>query len=480
MLSRYLAGLATGLGVAGSLTAQQPAATFGRPTPQTVTARGQIAAPGVTARTSTLTAPAVAARTSPAAAISRSDTPRPAPAAAMPAPVAAPAAPSYAPTAQMLQGDCNSPAGYCNTECAAYDCLCGPPGKCWISAEYLYWTAKGMSVPPLITTSPAGTPQAASGVLGQPGTGLLFPSSGKTNDDWRSGFRLRAGTWLDQCQRFGIEGDFFFLGKSNDQFTAGGPPALVSRPFVNVLTGLNDSELVSYPGVLAGTVDARTSSDFIGGGFNFIQNLCCDPCGRLDALYGFRYLNLRDEVVINENLTALPGSNVPAGTRFLIQDRFRTSNNFYGGNVGLNYERRFGHCFLGVRGSVALGVTHSVTEISGQTTIISPTGVAQTYPGGLLTQGSNIGRYSSNSFAVVPEVGVRLGCQVTERLRAYVGYNFLYWSNVNRAGDQIDLGVNTNQIAPASGLAIPARPAYQPQKTDYWVQGISFGVEFRW
>ena len=550
MSSRCFAGLVAALGLTGAATAQ-PAASFGRPRPVDAdTARGQAPSPaavspnerlaqavglavsrrgdftvqadngvvtltGVCRSEADKAAVLQAARAAPGAKLVRdgltvqavqqtqatsaaatfrvrSDAtpPAAAPATAGP-PMAAlpPAAPAYAPPAGCLYGDCGPAAG----GCSACDCLCGPPGKYWLSGEYLYWTAKGMSVPPLATTSPVGTARNQAGVLGAPGTSVLFPESGKTNNDWRSGFRLRAGMWLDDCQRFGVEGDFFFLGKSKDDFAAGGNSAgvpIISRPFTNVLNGTNDaqlvsfpgspaSELVSFPGVLAGSVDAHTRSDFIGGGFNFLCNHSCTPCDRLDYLVGFRYLNLRDEVVVNENLTALGGSSVPAGTRFLIQDKFRTTNDFYGGNVGLSYERRMGSCFIGVRGSVALGVTHSETDISGSTQIITPAGVATTYPGGLLTQTSNIGHYSSNRFSVVPEVGVRVGCQVTERARAFVGYNFLYWSNVQRAGDQIDLGVNTNLIAPASGSALPARPAYTPRTTDYWVQGVSFGLEWR-
>jgi hypothetical protein len=76
-------------------------------------------------------------------------------------------------------------------------------------------------------------------------------------------------------------------------------------------------------------------------------------------------------------------------------------------------------------------------------------------------------------------VGVRLGAQVTERMRAFVGYNFLYWSNVARAGEQIDLRVNPNQIAPPQPLNGPALPAFTPRRSDYWVQGISLGLELR-
>ncbi len=428
----------------------------------------------------------------------------PAPAAAAPATLggfpttAASGAPSYSPPAAApaptLFGV--APAGACGPQgcapdCAtpACDCLCGPPGRVWVSGEYLYWTARGQNLPPLVTAAPNGTPRATAGVLGQPGTQTLFGGQ-RYNDDWRSGFRLRAGVWLDECQRCGIEGDFFFLGRSRDQFTAGSDGSqIITRPFFNatenrqdaeLVSFPNDSQLVSLPGVLAGSVSVDSRSSFIGGGINYIQNCCCDPCGRLDYFAGFRYLNLRDEVTITENLTALGGSNVAAGTRFLIRDNFQTSNNFYGGNIGLNYERRFGHFFLGVRPSVALGVVNSTVDINGSTTIIQPGGASQTYPGGLLTQPSNIGHYESDAFAVVPEIGVRLGVQVTPGLRAFVSYNYIYWSNVARAGDQIDLRVNTNQIAPSQGLGGgPALPAFQLKRTGYQVQGIGFGAEYR-
>ena len=93
-----------------------------------------------------------------------------------------------------------------------------------------------------------------------------------------------------------------------------------------------------------------------------------------------------------------------------------------------------------MRSSVALGVTHGTTTIDGQSAVVEPTGSVTAFPGGLLAQPTNIGRYTDNHFAVVPEVGVRLGAQVTERLRAYVGYNYLYWSSVTRRGSRSTCG----------------------------------------
>jgi hypothetical protein len=361
----------------------------------------------------------------------------------------------------------------------------------WVSAEWLYWVASGQSAPPLATSSPAGTAQALAGVLGAPGTQVLFPT-GRLNNDWRNGLRVNAGVWLDECQTLGLEGDFFFLQPSRQGYSAGSDGSrIISRPFFNALGTASgapavrfagappgtasDAELVSYPNVLAGTVTVDSRSRFIGGGVNLVRNLYCDPCGRLDLLVGYRTLNLRDDLTIREDLTGLAGSEFP-GARFQIEDRFRTNNAFHGGVLGLGYEKRWSSWYVGVRSSVALGVTRTETTISGQTTI-TPPGI--TYAGGLLTQPTNIGRYTSNHFAVVPEVGVRLGAQVTERMRAFVGYNFLYWSNVARAGEQIDLRVNPNQIAPPQPLNGPALPAFTPRRSDYWVQGISLGLELR-
>ena len=112
--------------------------------------------------------------------------------------------------------------------------------------------------------------------------------------------------------------------------------------------------------------------------------------------------------------------------------------------------------------------------ISNMGTII-PTSVLRELP-------SNIGRYNWDVFAVVLEFPINVGYQVTKQLRVFVGYTFLYASKVLRPGDQIDRVVNTTQIPPplAAGTLIgPARPAFHFKDTDFWAQGINFGLEFR-
>lgn len=374
-------------------------------------------------------------------------------------------------------------ASACETLCKPCG-PCGPAGHFWVNAEMVYWIASGNPTPSLITAAAPGSPLATAGQLGATGTTTLVGGR-RLNDDFRAGFRVTAGTWLNCDQTCGLEGDYFYLGQSRQAFRAGsGGSQIVARPFFNAFTNQPDSQLVSFPGILAGFVSVDSKSDVTGGGFNFLKNCVCSPCARLDVIVGYRYFNARDEIIIREDLTSLAGQPVvPVGTRFAIEDRFRTENNFHGGNVGVVGERRFGHCYVGYRASVALGVNHQVTEISGFTVVNSPAPanlVNARFPGGLLTQPTNIGRYTNDEFAVLPEVGLRLGCQFTPRIRGYIGGNFLYLSNAQRAGDAINLRVNPTQIAPFGALVGPAEPRFMPKTTDLWVQGITVGVEGRY
>ncbi|MCE9564476.1 MAG: BBP7 family outer membrane beta-barrel protein [Planctomycetes bacterium] len=399
-----------------------------------------------------------------------------------------PATQAPAPVAQPPAGMNPAPAGLpgtgagctdltCSQPCPTPCCVpcCYPPGRVWANAEWLYWATSGQSLPPLVTGSNTG----GTGAL-VPGNTLLYGNS-RANNDFRNGLRLSAGAWFDECHKFGIEGDFLYLGNSSQGFAANGTGApgtpLIARPFFNQLTGLPDSELVAVPGSLAGTVTATSQNSVIGGGFNFRRNLCCTPCGRVDLLLGYRYFNVTDDIVITEDLlTTAPLPPVPAGFRFQIRDHFRTVNNFNGGVIGLAAERRYGILVLGARASVALGNVNEVVYIDGATTSTPPGGAPTTLPGGLLTQTTNIGRYERNQFAVMPELGLKIGVQLTENIQIYGGYNFIYLSNVARAGDQIDLHVNPNFLPPPNGLGGPAVPAFHFKATDFYAQGVSAGV----
>src|SRR5207247_904378 len=99
---------------------------------------------------------------------------------------------------------------------------------------------------------------------------------------------------------------------------------------------------------------------------------------------------------------------------------------------------------------------------NGTSTFIMPGQASVVQPGGFLVLPTNSGRRTSDEFTVVPEVSVGLGYQITQRLRGTIGYTFIYWPNVYRAGDQIDTRVNISQLPFATGpgtLVGAPRPA---------------------
>jgi hypothetical protein len=126
---------------------------------------------------------------------------------------------------------------------------------------------------------------------------------------------------------------------------------------------------------------------------------------------------------------------------------------------------------------LALGSTTSRVSISGETTTTASGGVSATTQSGLLVQGTNRGTFEQSDFSAVPEFGLNLRRHLRCGLTASVGYTFLYWADLARAGDQIDLGINPSQIPPGT-LVGRARPEFTLQTTDFWVQGLNFGLQY--
>jgi hypothetical protein len=343
---------------------------------------------------------------------------------------------------------------------------------------------KGAALPPLVTTSPAGTPATQAGVLGAPGTTILFGGN-SVNDEVRSGFRFTLGGWLNDCHTLGVEGDFFMLGSEGAGFTASssGSPIL-ARPIFNTTTGLPDSQLISFPGFLSGTVSAQSGSTGVLGADALLRcNVCCGCNYRLDAIGGFRYLRLSDHLNVDENLVSTNPANpnfVPQGTSIILSDQFDTRNEFYGFNIGLKGSIQRGPWVLQGSAQVALGDNHEVVNISGATTVTVPGTAPVNSVGGLLALSSNIGHFTKDKFDAIPEFGARLGYQVTSHVQVFAGYTLLYWGDVARAGNQIDLTVNPTLLP---GSATPPTGAQRPMpllnQSSFWAQGIDFGLQIR-
>jgi hypothetical protein len=355
-----------------------------------------------------------------------------------------------------------------------------------VRAETLLWWMKGAALPPLFTTSPVGTPVGQAGVLGAPGTAVLFGDS-EFGAEGRVGGRWSAGYWFGDNQCWGISGEAFLLESKAANFGASsGGDSILARPFLDATTGLQNAELIAFPGLLAGSGTASAASTgLIGAGVLIHRNLCCGCWGWVDLLAGYRYLEFSDRLAIDEALvsTAPPSAmnTVVPGTTTVLSDRFSGRNVFNGFDTGLSGEFRRGPWMVDWQAKVAIGATHRVDDINGSTTFTVPGAPPSvTSAGGLLALPGNIGHSSDQHVSVIPEFGINLGYQVSNHLRTYVGYTFLYWPEVIRVGDLIDTTVNPNRLPGAAAPGIgPLNPAPTGTHSDFWVQGINLGLELR-
>jgi hypothetical protein len=375
-----------------------------------------------------------------------------------------------------------------------------PGGRFWFAADYLlWWTKKGPLPTPLVTTGP---PTAdILGGLTQPDTRVLFGGSeqdyGTTN-----GLRLGGGLWLDGEGTWGIEGNYFLLERRATHFAASsdanGSPVL-AQPFL-AADGSEFTEIVSLPGFFAGGIDVLTNSRLQGWEVNGVANAFRAGGLKFDLLAGYRTLDLDEGLQVSAALSPLldqfltfQGQPINTGSTLGTFDSFQAQNHFFGGQLGGRLEWALGRLGIAAVGKVALGDNQELVRVGGTSTLNVPGGSAVTVPGtvlsfpaqattavpgGVLAQSTNSGEHFRDQFAVVPEVGVQVSFHITPYLEAHVGYTFLYWSSVVRPGNVVDRTVEAALVPtdPLFGTATGTRPAFQFHSTDYWAQGVNFGL----
>jgi hypothetical protein len=380
---------------------------------------------------------------------------------------------------------------------------CGVIGSLWVRGEWLLWDLKGMNTPPLVISStvnninPVELHLNDNGDLGATDPIVILFGGQALNGDVRSGAKISFGIWLDDCRTIGLEGDYFGVDDATDSFfrnsTTGTP--ILSRPFYNIVTGLESSEIVAFPvavnGVLhRGLIDIDGTTRFQGAGARGIINLGCNSgcgvswwngcplptAGRVDLVMGYRFLRLDDSLRIVERSSLTPGG------QFDITDRFDTQNSFNGFDFGMVMKHQRGCWSVELLSKIALGNTRTEVDIAGSTVITPTGGAAERFQGGILAQRTNIGHYQADEFAVVPELGLTCGYQLNPCWKVTAGYTWMYWSRVARAGDQIDRDLNPDlipeEVDPPADSHL--RPGFHFVHDDFWAHGLRLGLEGSW
>lgn len=361
----------------------------------------------------------------------------------------------------------------------------GCAGQCcqqnfWLTGDYMFIWMRSASLPPLVTTSPPTTPQQTAGVLGQPTTTVLF-GGGNVNGDLRSGYRLNAGYWFHCAPTLGIETGFMMVESNATNFSdVSNGSTIIARPFVNALTGLQDSVLIAYPGSRAGSIDVQaTSGNFYQAHVDFADNLCNTPWMRLDCLLGYRFFRYDDGLRIRQVIMPTSGPFEP-GTQIVSTDNFSAQNEFHGCDLGLRTRFiMYNTVSLDLLTKLAVGNLNRTVKVNGNQLTTVPGFPPADLPGGVLALNSNSGVHTSNDWTVVPELGVTVGWQITSHLQLRLGYSLLVLTEIARAGAQVDTTLNPN-FFPGEGQSNvgPRRPGFSLSRSDMFIQSVNLGLEF--
>jgi hypothetical protein len=373
-------------------------------------------------------------------------------------------------------------------------------GACrtWAQADYLLWWVRSAPLPvPIVTT---GNPSIGfdpamvntvntAGAIGQRGTQVLFGDN-PIRFPAASGMRLTLGCWIDCDERLGVEGSTFLLQQLTSHFAAhsdgtGSPPLYF--PIFSGIAGAERAIPIADPlRLFSGSVSAASTLQLWGAEGNVVcQVYRCDGVD-FSLLAGLRTADLRENLQIRNSTKDLLFGNVSN-----LDESFRTTNQFYGGQIGARLGVHYGQLSLDVTGKLALGSAHQMVDVAGSITQIGPNPLVPpgpgTFPGGLFAQPSNIGQRNANPlsvpFMVMPALELKLAYQLTPHWRAFAGYDLLWWTQVLRPGNEISHSVNLSQNAVldpngVGTLVGPAEPAPLFTRSDFWAQGVSLGIEF--
>jgi len=353
-------------------------------------------------------------------------------------------------------------------------------GRLWCELDYLLWWTRASNAPPLVTTSLDGTPPETSGVIGPLTTRVLFGGE-DLSSGVHPGGRVRLGLWLDPCESAGLEASYLGLADRRASFSASSPSTpILARPYIDLQTGQQDAMLVAHPDFLDGSLNALVETGWQTVEVAYRQALWQQCERRADWLVGYRYASLDEHFEVSQasRYTVAQGQ-ILAGTTKDVFDSFAGQNEFHGGELGLIYQDARGRWTGELMLKIALGGTRGHVDVQGRTvtTVPVPNGGISTaeFDGGLLAQTTNAGQHVQDGFAVLPELGVKLGYEITPQLRLTIGYGLFAWTRVMRPLDQVDLRMSQLPPEPSTGAR---QPQFPYATTSFWAQGLQFGLAY--
>lgn len=387
----------------------------------------------------------------------------------------------------------------------------------WLRGEYLGWTLKDNHLPVTLATF-ASLSDQIPGAIGQPGTKILLGN--KTVDmGWQNGFQWVLGTAINE--KLSLEGSYFLFAQAKKKKvlnTTGEPGSPnLAVPIFDVtgfwgLNGVPGETIFILPGPLfeepgfKGHFKLKLSSSFQGADLSSYIRLRCFDCFNLEGLVGFRWLQLRETLVFGARTGTVPDFSFLPGF-YNFKDHFETTNNFFGGQLGLRAHYKKCNWFLESHAKIGMGLLNErihiqgISETLGGNLFFITRGPPRTFTGGVFAQPTNIGKHTKNTFAAIFEGNLRGGYKISDCFEIYLGYNFLLIDHVARPGDQINRKINPTltglatasretagtgvgpipfgESGPAEAPIGPKEPHFHFKTRLFWAQGLTAGLAIR-
>jgi len=344
----------------------------------------------------------------------------------------------------------------------------------WVNMESLLWFGQKRNLPVVVTSAPQGVLP----VLGGPGVVNEVGGADGLSSGLLTGYSLSGGRYLDACQKIGVGGRVFgiFQNVQSRTLTSDGSTS-IGIPFYNTAISAEDAFLVAAQTannlpISSGTVTSRADLNMLGAEASAYFLLGRSSDHRVDLVTGYTYNKLKDSMsLVSSSTDEFTGNLIQDGTVFTTNDLFEAENNFHGAHIGMLSSVVHKRISLSTLAKVSFGSMAQTVSVRGFTdqSVNNP----GSFPGGILTQQSNITEFSRNTFAFLPEMKVKMGYSLSDNIQMTVGYSFMYWSSVALAGDQIDRTVDISQ---ALGGAASNRPAFSFDDSGYWMHGVDLGL----
>jgi Putative beta barrel porin-7 (BBP7) len=381
----------------------------------------------------------------------------------------------------------------------------------WGTLEYLLWQLENGPLPAATVMIPS-----TQTTFGSLTTTTTFSETNLRIPD-KSGGRITLGYWVDPEQSFGVNASFFELEKRSAELTAGSVTDLqLNFPFTSVTPpttittttgGVTVTQTIpatftnttaSLPGILIVAANISSSSKLYGADANASCRVCSVFSDRLYLFAGFRYLNLDEDFTLSDNITlnraagpvvlsVVPVGGVPAPptpppiniptASLTTTDDITTHNHFYGVSVGFAFDGpHAGPVFLEGWAKISAGAMDQIVEVTGNTfsgPIVTSSGA--------LTSPLSVGRHTRTRMEFVPETNIKLGYRFTPNIRAFVGYDLLFFTSVVRPGAQITTATTTAtaNIFGQTTTVHTVEPTFGFNGQELLIHGLNFGVELR-